>query len=159
MPANIASKRAHFQKVAREHPGRLLQTGLESMAAQLGTLEGAEFNEPAPSLVLRWFLTVFVAQHPNKSLGEPLYREMRTIATVLDKILVGDVPSACDYLMQRFKGLQLFVNDGSWESARFLELIPQTTGQSAATYSELELAHSISVAELKIQKLRSELSR
>ena len=56
-------------------------------------------------------------------------------------------------------GFQLFVNDSSWESARFLELIPQTTGQSAVAYSELELAHSFSVAELKIQKLRSELSR
>ena len=49
---------------------------------------------------------------------------MRKLAEAMDMLTVGDLPKACDVLVQRFKSLELKVGTGSAELGRCHELIP-----------------------------------
>ena len=130
------------------------------MADQLGDLEGFTASGECPPLVLRYFLSVFTQQHAVvKAVGEPLFREMRTVATVLDKLLQGDVTGGLDMLMQRFKACMVAVEEhGSWMTAQHLELIPPGVGAASVGPADMEIARSVALAELRLAKLKAELA-
>ena len=50
---------------------------------------------------------------------------MRTIAEVLDAIIIGDLARATDLLVQRFKSREVLAAGGSSDFARQFELIPR----------------------------------
>jgi hypothetical protein len=157
VPAGLASKRAHYRRVAAEHPGRLFRTGLTTMAEQLSPLDGGEYSSEVPPIVLKYLLTTFLPQNPVKAIGSDMYRQLRTLAEVMDALIEGRVPAALDLLMQRFKACQLSLQDRSWAAARWLELIPATEGQTAVSPADEELAQQITLAELRLSKLRQDL--
>jgi len=84
--------------------------------------------------------------------GEGKLREMRTLCESLDQILLGQPLSTADYLSQRLKALALAVHDGSWSSARWLELIP-SDGIGPAGQEEVEFARRIEARELRTSNL------
>ena len=49
---------------------------------------------------------------------------MHTICECIDALLDGRLAHLGDLMMQRIKALQTAHQEGSWETARFLELIP-----------------------------------
>ncbi len=157
VPGGVAGKRAHYRKVAAEHPGRLFRAGLSTMAEQLSPLDGGEYSQEVPPIVLKYLLTTFLPQNPVKAIGTDMYRQLRTLAEVMDALIEGRVPAALDLLMQRFKACQLSLQDRSWSAAKWLELIPATEGQSAVSPADEELAQQITLAELRLSKLRHDL--
>jgi hypothetical protein len=157
VPAGLAAKRAHYRRVAAEHPGRLFRAGLTTMAEQLSPLDGGEYSSEVPPIVLKYLLTTFLPQNPVKAIGSDMYRQLRTIAEAMDALIEGRVPAALDLLMQRFKACQLSLQDRSWTAARWLELIPATEGQSAVSPADEELAQQITLAELRLSKLRHDV--
>ena len=110
-----------------------------------------------PPIVLKYLLTTFLPQNPVKAIGSDMYRQLRTLAEAMDALIEGRVPAALDLLMQRFKACQLSLQDRSWAAARWLELIPATEGQTAVSPADEELAQQITLAELRLSKLRQDL--
>jgi hypothetical protein len=157
VPGGLAAKRAHYRRVAAEHPGRLFRAGLTTMAEQLSPLDGGEYSSEVPPIALKYLLTTFLPQNPVKAIGSDMYRQLRTLAEAMDALIEGRVPAALDLLMQRFKACQLSLQDRSWAAARWLELIPATEGQTAVSPADEELAQQITLAELRLSKLRQDL--
>ena len=78
-------------------------------------------------------------------------RELLTISTVLDYIMVGDIHAATDVLVQRFKAIESATHDSSWSVARHLELVPEIR---VSTVSDRERELAIR-QEAQQQKLRT----
>jgi len=88
--------------------------------------------------MVRYLTTALTPAHP--SLGMRNQRELRTLAEALDALLAGNVAQAADFLMQRFKAVELAATDtAGWAAASHLEIIPDTRA-SASSISEREHA-------------------
>ena len=68
--------------------------------------------------------TVVRPNLPVTTMGVRNARELRTLAESLDLLGAGSLARAADLLAQRFIAIETAIMDGSWESARHLELIP-----------------------------------
>ena len=68
----------------------------------------------------------FFPNYPEKEVGLRTSREMRTVALALDHVVKGNLGEAGDILMQRLKALETSVKDGSWVTAKHLEIIPRS---------------------------------
>jgi hypothetical protein len=158
VPAGVASKRTHFRRLASEHPGRLFRSGLSSMEEQLSPLDGADGGAEVPAVALKYLLTVYTPQNPVRAVGLDMFRQLRTLAECMDLLVQGKTPQALDMLMQRFKACQMAVADKRWDAARWLELIPPSEGQNVVSAADEELTGQISLADLRLQKLRAELA-
>ena len=66
-----------------------------------------------------------------KNLSIRTTREMQTLAQVLDALLEGNLELAGDTAIQRFKAVEMALEDG-WESAQHLELIPMMSHLTAS---------------------------
>ena len=115
----LASK---LQKVARRHPGRLLQKTLRAMHATLkpGSAPLPDHQKPA---IFFNFLQRTLSQRPRKD-GRA-EREMTTLAMACDRILEGKLEEALDVMSQRFKRVEA-QDSGELKGhvASRLELIP-----------------------------------
>jgi hypothetical protein len=158
VPAGVASKRTHFRRLAAEHPGRLFRTGQASMEEQLSPLDGADGSEEVPAVALKYLLTVFTPQNPVRTVGLDMFRQLRTLAECMDLLVQGKTPQALDMLMQRFKACQMAIADKRWDAARWLELIPPSEGQNVVSAADEELTGQISLADLRLQKLRADVA-
>ncbi len=78
---------------------------------------------------------------------------------LLRQLLVGKTPEALDMLMQRMKACIMSISDRGWSAAKWLELIPATEGQLVVSQADEELAQQVTLAELKLAKLRADLGR
>ena len=67
------------------------------------------------------------------SIGVRNAREMRTWCEVLDALVRGDLPQLGDIAIQRLKAVMLSVQDGGWNQAKFLEMIPMNDVQLVTT--------------------------
>ena len=159
LPKGLASRRAHCRKLALEHPGRLAEMSLAQMAEYLGSQDGSAAVDPHGPNVLRFLLSVYLPQHPVREIGAEIYREMRTLAEALDLLLQGRTAAVADILAQRFKAIQVAVNDGDWSAAKWLELIPPRDQPLALRNEEEEMIRSIQHGELKLEELASRLRK
>ena len=142
---------------AATQPGKLYTAGLDEMAKYLGQREGAEggpaLGDPSAKRVMGYLTSVFHGQFPKDRVGLRTSREMATIATALDAISAGKLPQVADVLMQRFKALEQSVQDGGWDTAQHLELIPRAASGLASSH-EVAAAAKEQLAELKLIELR-----
>ena len=115
------------------------------------------FEDELPVIPQKYLMTVFLVQHPVASIGDEMYRQMRTLAEVLDLLLEGRNLEAMDMLMQRFKACQLVCRDRNWRSARWLELIPPDPDMTAVGIDEEELLRKIEYGELKLAELAAKI--
>ncbi len=148
-----------IRRIARERPGALLQSGVAEMTrflvARGGALEHYTKHTTAEGvlrpIVTAYLLTVFMMGPEGSGVPVRAQREMRTISEALDLIIRGLPTQAADYLVQRFKALEVATRDKNWKVAERLELIPESmTG--AATVGEQEAARREATRHLKLAK-------
>ena len=110
------------QELARSQPGALLGQALQ----QMQTYDSARSDptEMTRGSFQRYLQTILFARHTEASMGMRNARELKTLAKTLDHILEGNVPSAADTLVQRWKAVETAVSEGSWSLARHQELLP-----------------------------------
>lgn len=110
---------------AHAHPGKLSTSLLQTMERKLcrgeGARDGATDGTPAP--VARSFhLRILKPLFPQNSLRN--HRELQTLATILDHLASNNPGAAADVASQRFKAIErCMIDQGSWDKAKFLELI------------------------------------
>ena len=88
--------------------------------------------------MVRYLTTALNPSHPG--MGVRNQRELRTLAEAMDALLAGNIGKAADFLMQRFKAVELAATDtAGWHAASHLELIPEMRA-SASSIHVRELA-------------------
>jgi hypothetical protein len=134
---------SQIQAMAVAQPGRLYEQGLREIQRFLGCRVGPEAVGTA-ALMVSYLTAIFHGRYPPEKVGIRTSRELRTLAEALEALSRGDLPSLADLLMQRFKALEVSVQDGSWATAQRLELLPakdvglaSAEEQRAAARSEL----------------------
>ena len=123
---------------AESDPGCWFSSGMQQMMTHLAIRSGAENNDSAGGSTLvpcavTYLTSVYYGNNPTASIGIRNAREMRTWCEVLDALVRGDLPHLGDVAMQRLKALMLSVQDGHWNQAKFLELIPMNDAQIVTT--------------------------
>ena len=147
-------KHDHFISLAARRPGYLLRSGLEQLRKQF--VAGAPPGDLPPCC--RSFLdTVFLLEHPPKSLGNEETRLLRTLATILDLGLSGSTVQALDVAMQEFKARTTAIVDGNWHVAKWMALVPTEPDPSVASRDEQVTARRVAHAELRREELREKL--
>ena len=92
----LASK---LQKVARRHPGRLLQKALRAMHATLKPGSAPLPDHQKPASFFNYLQRALSQRSPRDGRAE---REMTTLAMACDRILEGKLEEALDVMSQRF---------------------------------------------------------
>ena len=151
--ATVSVKRGAFRKMARDNPGALTQMGLRTLREYISAVGGSISEDEFAPIVLHYLLSVFHPQFPPGVIGEESTRELRTYAQVIDSILAGRTVSALDTLFQRFKAKTQAVTDGTWQTAKWLELIPMNIF-SVASPEELEIAVKSFGTQAKLEELQ-----
>ena len=138
-------------------PGHLTQRSLDEMCRYLADRHDTGDGEVkwAGQKVVAYLNQVVLVNHPPSKIGIRSHREMVTLAMTIDEILGGRLMQALDLLIQRFKAIEASFEEGGWQTARHLELIP---GGGAGLLREDERA-AASKAELQASKLRDSLAK
>ncbi|CAK0832761.1 unnamed protein product [Prorocentrum cordatum] len=111
-----------IQAVADGRPGTLHDEAIAQIARVMGLREGADGQRARPRI--RGYLQAAVfGHHPIHSVGERTVRELQTLAAALDLLEDGSLASVADTLMQRFKALEMALNDGNWHIANELGVV------------------------------------
>lgn len=126
----------------RYGPGILSSMGVSKMREAVVELEGNWEKEDSslPPITLKYIRAVI---QPKVSGGA--LREVMTLGTILDQMLMGRISEAADTAMQRLKAIERVSQGGSWSTTDKLELIgnmsPQisTRGELAAAVKETKL--------------------
>ena len=110
---------------SRRFPGRLPSRLLIKMREGAARdLVGANNEDTlTPPLASHYLITVLIPALGNKA-SLRTQRELRTLAKGLDHLARGELGQAADLLCQRIKALDRATQEGSWQSAQFLELLP-----------------------------------
>ena len=157
--SNLGGKQKRIKKLAQEKPGALLLKGYTLMQEQLGALygEGGSSRDGQDKILrsaaLRYLLTTALPLVDVHKVGDQKLRELRTLATCLDLLVVGKVSSAGDHLMQRFKSLLMSIRDGTDAASRYLELIPNETYPMGTSVEEAGVARQAAYQALKQEAL------
>ena len=124
----------HESKVmalARRRPGHLLESGLKEMRRYLATRHqgsaGSEMtanDQQHQNTCTAYLTTALLPTLGAKGPGPRNERELRTLSEAIDLLVNGEVDKAGDMLMQRLRAVEASIEDGTWEVARHLELIP-----------------------------------
>lgn len=146
-----------LKRVAQKKPGRLLAKSLKEMARFLAEREEDEGGEEAwkGRRVMAYVSQVMLVTHPPAKIGIRNHREVISLAVALDQLLQGKLAECGDLLVQRLKALETSFADGSWNSARHQELIPEV-GASMTSQRERE---ETAKAELRVLKLKQALQK
>ena len=127
----------------------LLRKLREQVESEVGS---SDVDEMSPA-VLRWLLLSFLPNYPIQSIGPDVYREMRVAAEALDGLPRGNVVYVTDMRSQRFVAQSLVVRDGSWDVAKWLELIQVDPRPAALADHEEEIVRRLEAGDLKLRDL------
>ena len=148
------------QKTAREQPGRLAHSMLVTMQEQSALSSGHVAAQDSyillPPVSNAFLTTVFARRHPQATQNIRTWRELQTTTQVLDFLVRGCFLQAADMLAQRIKALEMSVLQGTWQEARWLELVPQETLGSVHT-SELRQAMQMEKQDRTLHQNRSSM--
>ena len=108
-------------------PGRLAARLLLKMHSEvaLGST-GAMSKEKTPAVGVQYLLQIMLPQHQAR-MNLRTQRELRTLMVVLDHLARKAPARAADIICQRIKALERATNEGNWNTAQYLELIPAET--------------------------------
>jgi len=143
--------------MAKEQEGRLTLISLSNFR---DLLESGQLEAPADELspmVLRYFMNIWLQHHPISKIGHEAYRELRTYAEAIDGLLAGRMVGVLDLLMQQFKARTVSLVDGHWNNAKWLQLIPESSGIDTVTSAERDWANRLSEEELKSKERAQKL--
>ena len=163
--SDLASKQRRLKKLAEEKPGTLVLRGFQHMHDQLGTIYGSGASgssgpdQALQPAALRYLLTCCLPLLQAEQLPEQTMRELRTISTCLDLLVVGKAVHASDMLCQRFKSVLMALRDGSSIASKYLELIPTETWPTATSEAETGYARSVAFKAAKSEELLERMTR
>ena len=162
-----SSGSSHFRKtsarggdlwrVAQKKPGHLAVRSLNEMTRYLSERTDWAEDENAWSgqKVMAYLNQVVLVNHQPAKIGVRSHRELVTLAMALDAILAGQLKQSLDLLMQRFKAVEASFQEGGWNTAKHLEIIPP----SAASLTREDERHMAARSELQAIKLRESLAK
>lgn len=162
-----SSGSSHFRKtsarggdlwrVAQKKPGHLAVRSLNEMTRYLSERTDWAEDENAWSgqKVMAYLNQVVLVNHQPAKIGVRSHRELVTLAMALDAILAGQLKQSLDLLMQRFKAVEASFQEGGWNTAKHLEIIPP----SAASLTREDERHMAARSELQAVKLRESLAK
>ena len=124
--AKSKGKLSHLklQRVAKDKPGRLAAKKLQEMSDTVGDhgVERQWKKYDTPAAARSYYLRVI---KPELGAGNVRAgREMKTLCHDLDQLALGRYAQASDILVQRLKAVHTSVQDGHWNMADHLELVP-----------------------------------
>ena len=94
----------------------------------------------------------------SQAIGVRSHRELITLGTAIDLLIMGELPELGDLLMQRLKALETSLVGSNWISARHQELIPPRAA-SLSSESEKRRAAKQEAASLKRSKSPEQVRR
>ena len=142
-----------IQTLHREKTGELYHRGLAEVDRYMRSrgVPNSEGVDLPPRLV--GYLTTILHGQNLKSLHPDLMRELRTLAESLDAISEGDLGTAVDLMMQRFKSREQLALTGDDALAKHLELIPPADA-GLVTAGERAMAAKAQYHEAKILEIQ-----
>ena len=145
--------RSRIMELAQHQPGTLAPLGLLRMGMYLPGRARFGLGEtsaqvPLDPVVQLYLTTVLFPARGESAFGMRTSRELRTLGLVMDLLLEGQLASALDVLIQRIKALELAAEQGTWQQARWLELLPPS---DVATWSREELREAVREQDMEIR--------
>eukprot|EP00435_Cladocopium_sp_Y103_P059215 s681_g21.t1 len=128
-----------LRRVHQRYPGKIASLSLLRMRELVLMTQGRgaadESKEsPLPAVAMAYLVQVLFNKYPPGEMPMRTMRELRTVAAVIDLIVMNDPLRAVDVLIQRFKALELSHEQQSWTQASQLELI--LSDQSSAVFRQ-----------------------
>ena len=105
-------------------------------------------DETSP-IFLKYFLSYYSLLNPVSKIGLDAHRELRTYSEACDAILRGNNLIALDILSQQMKARMLSLQDGNWDCARWLQLLPEQGGVVGLSSEDVHLVRSIQAGHNK----------
>ncbi|CAK0807057.1 unnamed protein product, partial [Prorocentrum cordatum] len=139
--------------VADGRPGTLHNEAIAQIARVMGLREGADGQGVRPRIRGRLQALVF-GHHPFHSVGERTVRDLQTLAAAMDLLEDGSLASVADTLMQRFRALEMALNDGSWCIANELEAV-KGIRPTPASRDEQESARRSATLRRRLEEVRA----
>ncbi|CAK0798723.1 unnamed protein product, partial [Prorocentrum cordatum] len=141
------------QAVADGRPGTLCDEAIAQIARVMGLREGADGQRIRPRI--RGYLqAVVLGHHPIHSVWERTVRELQTLAAALDLLEGGSLASVAGTLMQRFKALEMALNDGNWYIANEPEVV-EGIRPTLASRDEQESARRSAMLRRRLEEAAS----
>ena len=92
-------------------------------------------------------LAIWVESNPGILAGHRNLRELETLSEIMDKLAAGQFGRAADVATQRYKAIDMAMQDGDWNRASHLELLPDAkrllTGRDEQELITRELRHEM----------------
>ena len=142
------SRHVNLIKTWKSRPGQLTLKTLGRMQDTLGVhqLPHQNTSDAAAPIATAYVHQVMRTQFPGDKMTLRNWRELLTLSQVMDLCLAGKVESGLDMVAQRIKAIERSLVDGSWNQARWMELIP--TGDALlASRVEAKAAHRAEAEE------------
>ena len=153
--SGAAVRQRKLRQYSEKKPGKLLSAGYQRMHEQIGTFFDGVTLDKKQSLTpvaVRYLLSFAMPQF-SSGISADKYRELRTLASALDLIVVGKTGQGGDVLLQRFKSLLMALRDGTDAASRWIELLPGDELPTMASPGESYLAREMAVHEARSESL------
>ena len=111
-------------QITARRPGDLFAGALERIRGKVAAIHGTEAVKTGGRRLLTFYLEVIMKPKFKSEPSQPTMRELTTLASALDAILVAEPARAGDILIGRFKALEAAHRDGAWTIAREYEVVP-----------------------------------
>ena len=150
--APLTSERNAFRCIAKDKPGALLTSGLDTFKEDLvHTNDHVEDDNPMQPVMVAWFRSIFSPR--NRDSNDLEGREVQTYCRLLDYGLEGKLAQLMDMLMQRLKAKVFSMSEKSWTTAQHMELLPPLKTGSVLTMGKEEFVRRVSCGELRLHDL------
>ena len=140
---------------AESNPGTLAAHTLQRMAEKVSR-EGRRKDwrpEDCPPVATSHLHQILQPMYPG--LGPRNLRELETHSEIMDQLAAGQFGRAADVATQRYKAIEMAMQDGDWKRASNLELLPDAkrllTGRDEQELITRELRH-----EMRLRKFLDE---
>lgn len=113
-------------RAAKEKPGELTAKKLQEMADVVGENhgDGVWKSRDTPAAARSYYLRVVKPELGTSAVRNG--REIKTLCYALDKMALGNYAQASDILTQRLKSIHMALQDGHWQRADQVELVPSS---------------------------------
>ena len=126
---------APLRRKSKEKPGSVLALLTHHVAQQLDQGAVVDLEEEDQGIVsgvkVMTYFNLFLK--PNYANHQRELRELHSLAAMIDILRQGDLAKVGDALSERFIALHQFLQDGSWNTARHMELHPMDEGHAASS--------------------------
>ena len=146
---DLGNRRMLFRLLAKDQPGKL---SLQTIRDFRVRLEAGDVDIPEDELCpvfLKYLMQVYSVHWPANKIGSANHRELRTYAEACDGLMRGNLNQVLDLLSQAFKAKMMAIEDGNWDTARWLQLLPECDGVTSIPESDKEMARRIQASKLR----------